>query len=100
MASTPRGEPMSLLFASPSPTRGGGGAEVPSFARQPSWGPAAATPVTPGSRFLQPLQAPRSDGPAARFRNLPTPTECPPLPMASSLFSVRAVARSCVPRGS
>ena len=87
MAATP---PVSLLFASPSPTRGG--VEAPFTQRQPSWGPPATTPVTPGSRYLQPLQAPRTDGSAARGRNVPPATEVPPLPVASALFSVRASA--------
>ena len=86
MAGTPRDPPVSLL-CSPNPARGGDG-----FAqRQPSWG-AAGTPVTPGSRFLQPLQTPRSDGTAARYKAVPSPTECPPLPVASALFAVRAAA--------
>lgn len=94
MAGTPRDTPVSLLFASPSPTRGG--SVEPFTQRQPSWGPPVATPVTPGSRYLQPLQAPRSDGPAARWKNIATPTECPPLPVASSLFSVRADAAAAL----
>ena len=86
MAGTPRDAPPSIL-CSPNPARGGGDS---AFAqRQPSWGP-AGTPVTPGSRYLQPLQAPRSDGSAARWKNVPSATECPPLPMASALFAVRA----------
>ena len=88
MAGTPRDTPASLL-CSPNPARGG---EAGFTQRQPSWG-GAGTPVTPGSRFLQPLQTPRSDGTAARYKNVPSPTEChgvPPLPMASALFAVRA----------
>ena len=96
MAATPRdSQPQSLLY-SPSPARGGGAEATFGIQRQPStWTQPAATPATPVSRFLQPLQAQRSDGPAARYRDAAhTPTECPPIPMASSLFSVRGVACS------
>ena len=96
MAATPRDvQPVSLLFNSPSPARPGGVEAAPFTQRQPSWGLPAATPVTPSIRFLQPLQAQgRTDGPAARWKSTTTPTECPPIPLASSMFSVRAVACS------
>jgi hypothetical protein len=78
MAQTPR--PESLVFNSPVAAR-------PEVARQPSWG-IAATPITPGSRYLQPVQqAPRTE--ESRFKGFPAVDACPRPPTASLLDEVR-----------
>jgi hypothetical protein len=85
MAGTPQPPLQSLLF---SPAH-----DAP---RQSPWA-ASVVPVTPVSatRYLQPLQTPRSEGPpGGRWKGLPAAADDLPPPFESLLDAVRAALRA------